>query len=64
MQLLQQRHISMKGNMCKTITHMFSMVHALTCVYAMCVNKHCSTHEILCYYYYIMRPGIYVCYLS
>ena len=33
----------------KKITHMFSMVHAFTCVYAMCVNKHCSTHQILCY---------------
>ena len=49
MQLLQQGDMSMKGNMCKTITHMFSMVHSFTCVYAMCVNKHCSTHEILCY---------------
>ena len=49
MQLLQQRHMSMKGNMCKTITHMFSLVHAFICVYAMCVNEHCSTHQILCY---------------
>ena len=38
---LKQRHMSMEGNMCKTITHMFAMVHAFTFVYAMCVNKHC-----------------------
>ena len=34
-QLLQQGHVSMRGNMCKTITHMISMVHAFTCACAM-----------------------------
>ena len=56
-ELSQQEDTVMTSKMCKTITHIFSIVHASNGMHAMSVNQNCSNHEIRCYKAVVEQRG-------